>query len=243
MSKLRYEIQKVWLSLGRVFGLLSRRELTECRRSLMSCAHESADEWRIRNGHNFTFVAKDVDSTRVTVGRGTYGYLDVEAFDEGGSKLVIGDYCSIGPDVHFLVGSEHPYERLSTYPFKVKFGLADLEAGSKGSIIVGDDVWIGLGAIICSGVRIGQGAVIAAGSVVTKDVEPYAIVGGNPARLIKYRFGESIRARLEKVDWRTFDEARLGKCLDRLYEPLSEQNLEDTLAVVFPGSEGSNGGR
>lgn len=81
---------------------------------------------------------------------------------------------------------------VSTYPFKRKLFHGGEEAVSKGDIIVGDDVWVGYGATILSGVHIGQGAVIAAGAVVNKDVPPYAIVGGIPAKVIKYRFSESV---------------------------------------------------
>ena len=128
----------------------------------------------------------DIDS--VEVGRGTYGGLTVQN-DVKGRKLYIGSYCSIAQEVVFLLGNEHRLHTLSTFPFCAKYlGELDQDAHSRGNIIVCDDVWIGRRAMILSGVRIGQGAVVAAGAVVTKDIPPYAIVGGVPARVLKYRF-------------------------------------------------------
>ena len=101
--------------------------------------------------------------------------------------------------------------------------------GTKGSIIVKDDVWIGTNAIICSGVTIGQGAIIAAGAVVTKDVAPYAIVGGNPAKVIKYRFDEGIRNKLLEIDIsRLFCEIKQSD-LDMIYTDLTLENLNRLL--------------
>ena len=101
---------------------------------------------------------------------------------------MIGNYISIAQNVHFLLDVEHFANHISTYPFKVKLLHSQKsESFSKGDIIIDDDVWIGYGATILSGVRIGQGAVVATGAVVTSDVPPYAIVGGVPAKVIKYR--------------------------------------------------------
>ena len=157
-------------------------------------------KYRRLNRHNLTQIMNFCDLSKVIVGKKTYGELHVTDFSPADTKLYIGSYCSIAPNVRFLLGGEHQIKSISTYPFKVlSFGEVR-EAGSKGDIVVKDDVWIGEGAIICSGVKIGQGAIVAAGAVVTKDVEPYAIVGGNPARVIKYRFDEKLRQRLCETD-------------------------------------------
>ena len=187
------------------------------------------DSWRINNSHNKTAIVRCFDTTRVVVGKRSYGALAIEAYSDDNSKLIIGNYVSIGPDVHFILGSEHPYKGISTFPFKVKLGLQKLEAKSKGDIVIDDDVWIGLGAIICSGVHIGQGAIIAAGAVVTKNVEPYSIVGGNPAKHIKYRFNDNIRRKLINFDFSKIDEQKFKENIDYVYEELTDENIDDIL--------------
>lgn len=196
------------------------------------------DVWRANNRHNETVLLHPVaDISRICVGRGSYGPLDVEMYGST-NRLCIGRYCSIGPHVHFILASEHPYTGLSTYPFKVKLGLQQAEARSKGDIIVEDDVWIGLGAIINSGVRIGKGSVIAAGSVVVKDVEPYSITGGNPARHIKYRFEKSIREKLLSLDFSLLNQETLKTYIDKVYEPLSPSNIDEILQIITTGRTG-----
>ena len=160
--------------------------------------------WRRRNRHNRTYAVRIFDPARVSVGNGSYGPLDVRFFGAADERLSIGHYVSIGEDVKFICGGNHRTDSISTYPFR-HFNNGQTEALSKGPIVIGDDVWIGTGAMILSGVTVGQGAVIAAGSVVTKDVEPYAIVGGVPARLIRYRFDEATRAKCNAIDYSTVD--------------------------------------
>ena len=131
--------------------------------------------------------------------------------------MSIGHYCSIAPNVVFLLNSEHHTDYVSTYPFKVKRLKFSFESFSKGDIIVGDDVWIGFGSIILSGVRIGRGAVIAAGSVVTKDVPNYSIVAGNPAKVIKYRFDEKTMELMDKIDFSLFNDDFIKTHIELLY--------------------------
>ena len=179
-------------------------------------------KYRRLNRHNLTQIMNFCDLSKVIVGKKTYGELHVTDFSPADTKLYIGSYCSIAPNVRFLLGGEHQIKSISTYPFKVlSFGEAR-EAGSKGDIVVKDDVWIGDGAIICSGVTIGQGAVVAAGAVVTKNVEPYAIVGGNPARLIKWRFGENCREELCKIDIVKLFDSFTKDNMPLVYENLTE---------------------
>lgn len=181
------------------------------------------------NQHNRTSIENYCDLSKVIVGRESYGRINVTDFSPLDTRLVIGSYCSVAPNVRFLLGGEHQLASISTYPFKVmKFGEAR-EAGSKGDITVGDDVWIGESAIICSGVSIGQGAVVAAGAVVTKDVESYAIVGGNPARLIKWRFGESLRQRLCEIDVAALFDSFKKDDMPLVYADLTEDLLNEIL--------------
>jgi serine acetyltransferase len=103
----------------------------------------------------------------------------------------------------------------------------ELEAVSKGDIVVGDDVWIGYGATILSGVHIGQGAVVAAGALVAKDVPPYAIVGGVPAKVIKYRFEPALIERLLEIDYSQLDDATIREHADDLYNGLKSSDQLD----------------
>lgn len=186
-------------------------------------------EWRKRNPHNFTVAVNQFKMDAVKVGKGTYGNLFVVTRDYQDVKLIIGSYCSIAGGVKFLLSGNHQYDIFSTYPYELLI-LKNLSAGiavAKGNIEVGDDVWIGENAIICSGVKIGQGAIIAAGAVVTKDVEPYAIVGGDPAKIIKYRFSESIRKRLSQLDINElFEKMRQKNDFSILHLVLNEENID-----------------
>lgn len=158
--------------------------------------------------------------------------LNVTSFSPKDTWLKIGSYCSIAEGVRFLLAGEHQLHSISTYPFKVKvFGEA-YEAGSKGDIIVRDDVWIGQSAVICSGVTIGQGAVVAAGAVVTKDVAPYAIVGGNPAKLIRYRFSEELCRQLLRIDVAALFDRFSAEDLPLVYSKLDE-NILNTLLEKY----------
>lgn len=158
----------------------------------------------------------------VTVGKYSYGELNVVAFGKK-SRLVIGNYVSIAQHVSFLLDVEHHIDTVSTFPFKVKIvGSEKDEAFSKGDIVIEDDVWIGYGATILSGVHIGQGAVIAAGAVVTKDVPPYAIVGGVPAKVIKYRFKEEMIEELLKIDYGKMTKEMIQAHEKELYTELTD---------------------
>lgn len=186
-------------------------------------------KWRLRNRHNLTKVEPITEISNITVGNGTYGSLRVlNASDK--YWLRIGHFCSIAGNVTFVVCSDHPTDRLSTYPFKVLcLKTQQYEAISKGDIIVEDDVWIGDGATILSGVRIGQGAVVAAGSVVNKDVPPYAIVGGIPAKVIKYRFGPELIEQLLQIDYSRLDEEMIRSNVDKMYDKLEDVSQLDWL--------------
>jgi virginiamycin A acetyltransferase len=137
-------------------------------------------------------------------------------FDFNGDRLVIGKYCSIAAEVRFIMnGGNHPTTWLTTYPFPI-FGhgweaATPPEWPNRGDTVVGNDVWIGYGAIIMPGVCIGDGAIIATASVVTKDVPPYAIVGGNPAAVLRHRFDEATVARLLAIRWWDWDPATVTK--------------------------------
>ena len=126
-----------------------------------------------------------------------------------GDKLVIGKFCSIACGAKFLFNSaNHTQQSLSTYPFPIFFEEWELDKANvtsawdnKGDILIGNDVWIGYEAVIMAGVRIGDGAIIGARAVVTRDVEPYTVVGGIPARQIKKRYDDQTIRRLLELQW------------------------------------------
>jgi virginiamycin A acetyltransferase len=125
-----------------------------------------------------------------------------------GDRLIIGKFCAIARGVRFIMnGANHSMEGYSTYPFHIFANGWEAseppptDPPHKGDTIIGNDVWIGYDSVILSGIRIGDGAVIGACSVVTRDVEPYAIVGGNPACLIRKRFDEATIAHLLSIRW------------------------------------------
>lgn len=162
------------------------------------------------------FLKNIIEDPNVIVGDYTY-YDDPEDvhnfkknvlyhFDFMGDKLIIGKFCQIATGVRFIMnGSNHAMNGISTYPFKVfgeAWSSAPMDAVSKGDTVIGNDVWIGNSVTIMQGIKIGDGAIIGTNALVTKDVEPYTVVGGNPAKLIRKRFdAETIDFLLELAWW------------------------------------------
>lgn len=189
-------------------------------------------KWIRSNKENETIPVARFNPKTVKVGKGSYGELNVVSFGDK-TKLTIGNYVSISEDVTFLLDVEHYTDKVSTYPFRVKIlHECQFEAFSKGDIVVDDDVWIGYGATIMSGVRIGKGAVIASGAVVVKDIPPYAIAGGVPARVIKYRFPEDIIESVQHVDFSRFDKEIISNCIDTLYQSISTENVHQIIELI-----------
>ncbi len=154
----------------------------------------------------------------IEIGKYSYGY-NLSRIAKG---TKIGSFCSIAFGVSIGL-MNHPIENVSSHPFLYYksrgFVEHDIELPHK-SVIIEDDVWIGTNAIILPGVTIGQGAVIGAGAVVTKDVSPYAIVAGVPARLIRYRFNEAVAARLYQIKWADWDDQKIKSHLNLFYDPV-----------------------
>ncbi len=171
----------------------------------------------------------------VSVGRNSYGELNVVSFNDN-TRLTIGNYVSIGQKVTFLLDVEHNTNTVSTYPFKAKIIQAGDEASSKGDIVIDDDVWIGYGATILSGVHIRQGAVVAAGAVVCKDVEPYSVIGGVPAKIIKYRYDKDVIDYLLSLNYGDLTKQLIKVHIRELYTPIDMLSLNEIKALYswFP---------
>jgi virginiamycin A acetyltransferase len=135
-------------------------------------------------------------------------------------KLIIGKFCSIACGAKFIFNSaNHTQKSLSTYPFPIFYEEWDKTMNvceawdKKGDIVIGNDVWIGFEAVIMSGVHIGDGAIIGTRALVTKDVPPYAIVGGMPAKIIRKRFEDSVIEELLKIQWWNWSTEKISKKL------------------------------
>ncbi|HEX8541739.1 MAG TPA: CatB-related O-acetyltransferase [Pseudomonas sp.] len=138
-----------------------------------------------------------------TVGVGTYGIPEIIEFGDD-SILRVGSYTSIAAGVRILLGGEHRTDWLTTYPFPAMMrGLEDIKdySPSKGDVVIGSDCWICADTMILSGVTIGHGSIVAAGAVVTRDVAPFSVVGGNPCKFIRWRFDEDVRDLLLQAAW------------------------------------------
>lgn len=152
-------------------------------------------KWRQLNQHNDTVVGeRTFPIEAISVGNRTYGMLNIQCFNLKKEKqLIIGNFVSIAPGALFLLDVNHQTQTVTTFPLYTRLlNPNPLDAQTKGQLIIEDEVWIGTNALLFSGIKVGKGAIIAAGAIVTKDVPPYAIVGGNPAQLIKYRFPKEI---------------------------------------------------
>jgi len=157
-------------------------------------------KWHKLNSHNLTSPQKITNLDLIDIGIGTYGTIDIDSWNNPEEKLIIGKYCSIASEVKFVLGGNHDFSALSTYPFAYLFERELETANTKGPIIIKDGVWIGTRVLIISGVSIGKGAVIRAGCVMCKDVPAFSVVVGNPMKVIKYRFSEEVRNRLKKIN-------------------------------------------
>ena len=150
-------------------------------------------------------------------------------------KLIIGKFCSIACGTKFLFNcANHTLKSLSTYTFPLFYEEWELEKSNittawdnKGDIVIGNDVWIGYEAVIMAGVHIGDGAIIAARAVVTKDVPPYTIVGGTPAKKIRKRFDTEVIQQLLKLKWWDWSTNKIRQCLPHI----AEGKLDELLAM------------
>jgi len=186
----------------------------------------------IENYDKLCFLKNVIKSPNIQVGEYTYydDFEDVHNFERNvryhfeftGDKLIIGKFCMIASGVKFIMnGANHLTESLTAYPFAI-FGKGwekAMEGKSypvKGDTIIGNDVWIGHNATLMPGIKIGDGAIIATNSTVVKDVEPYSVVGGNPAREIKKRFPKETVDRLLQLRWWNWSPEKINENLQHL---------------------------
>ncbi|MCT4634793.1 MAG: CatB-related O-acetyltransferase [Rickettsiales bacterium] len=173
------------------------------------------------------FLKNIITKPQIIVGDYTY-YDDPEdiynfeknvlyLFDFSVEKLIIGKFCQIATGVRFITnGGSHSFNGISTYPFKVmgkSWANSSMKTVSKGDTIIGNDVWIGNSATIMNGITVGDGAIIGANSLVTKDVDPYTIVGGNPAKVIRKRFDDKTIEFLLELAWWNWSVEKITKNL------------------------------
>lgn len=196
----------------------------------------------------------------VLVGRHTYGYgADAFQIFMPDSRIEVGAFCSIHNGARVLAGSEHMMTHPSTFPFNARlFDRAQGNTGEtidRGTTIIGNDVWIGAAAIILSGVLVGDGAVIGAGAVVSKWVPPFAVVAGNPGRILRYRFDSDTRRRLLALRWWDWDDATIREArqwfmadvesflyqMEQVHEPRPESELARRLRQASPDEVTPNG--
>lgn len=147
-----------------------------------------------------------MDLGLLSIGPHSYGAPIVQNYPGDTGKVIIGSFAAIAEGVEMWTGGNHPTDWVSHYPFRIMFqlpgALTDGNPTGKGNVVVGSDVWVGRGARVLSGVHIGHGAVVGAYAVVAKDVRPYAIVVGNPAREVRRRFtDDQVNALLEIAWW------------------------------------------
>lgn len=159
-------------------------------------------------------------SERLEMGRYSYGDPRVATFPGDTARVRIGAFTSIGPDVILMDGGDHRSDWVSTFPFRAVLGLPgayeDGHPRSRGDIQIGSDVWIGRGARVRSGVSIGHGAVVGGYAVVTRDVRPYAVVAGVPAREVRRRFSDEQVDALLSIAWWDWPMAEIERCVPQL---------------------------
>lgn len=149
-----------------------------------------------------------IGKSHISIGRFTYGVenLTIRQWNEG-AALKIGNFCSLANNIIIFLGGNHRTDWITTFPFghiyQDELGGSDIlgHPSTKGNVVIGNDVWVGSGVTIMSGVHIGDGAVLSANACVVKDVAPYHIVGGNPAKSLKQRFGDDIVEILLRLKW------------------------------------------
>jgi virginiamycin A acetyltransferase len=198
-------------------------------------------KYKKRNLHNRTYPGNIFPIDSVQVGLYSYGTINVLNYNQLNKKdkLIIGNFVSIANEVKFLMNENHQTNTLTTFPLKSTFLKKHHEDDtiSNGSIVIEDEVWIGYRATILSGVRIGKGAIIATGAVVTKDIPPYTLAGGIPARIIKSRFSDKTIKRLKNIHLSNLPENIIRKYINLFYTEIDNENILNEIELIFKKHE------
>ena len=170
----------------------------------------------------------------MSVGKYTYG-TPRKHWENDNAKLIIGSFCSIASNVNIYLGGNHRTDWVTTYPFgHIYHNVFNNFSGeghpsTKGDVIIGNDVWIGSNVTIMSGVNIGDGAIIANNSHVVRNVEPYSMVGGNPATIIRYRFSEEQIKKLLEIKWWNWDDSKINSFTPLLCNNNIDRFIEEAM--------------
>jgi len=175
----------------------------------------------------------------VFIGKYTYGFESTQIFSWGENiDIKIGRFCSIAAGLKLFCGGNHSSSFISSYPFGsvyedfLKPSKKKTVVFTNGNITIGNDVWIGRDVTIMSGLSIGDGSVVAANSHVVKNVEPYSIYGGNPAKFIKYRFSTEIIEMLLKIQWWNYSEEVILKLHDILLSNPEKSSFDEISKII-----------
>lgn len=219
-------MEMAWRVKGRVAGTLARPPHGNDSIANGSVSNTALTGTRLEDGWDY-----EVEGERhLIMGHRSYFKPRVIVFPGDVGNVVVGNYTSIFYDVDIFAGGNHTTQTVSTYAFRQNFDIPgrfqDGIPSTKGDVRIGNDVWIGKGAMILSGVTIGDGAIVGARAVVSRDVPPYAVVVGNPARQVKMRFPDEIVAALMKIQWWHWPEPVIRERIDEL----SGGSVEDFVA-------------
>lgn len=200
-------------------------------------------KWTLQNTHNNVTPKNSFDMKRVKIGSYSYGALELFTYNSNNTNdiLEIGNFVSISSNVKFFLDEHHQSKTFTTFPLKsIFFGMQNFDdAISKGSIIIDDEVWIGANSTILSGVHIGKGAIVATGSVVVSNIPPYSVVGGVPAKIIKFRFDQELIDKLTIIKLINIPKTIIESNIEIFYKEINLEVIQ-TIEGLIQENENKN---